>query len=1126
MEQKDIIRRLRRNKWKKIWMRITGALICLVVFCTTYALILPAITMETPTFCNKEEHIHNEDCYTQTLICEVHSHTDACYVESRELQCMLEEKEEHIHTEICAMKEEKVLICEQEEHEGHTHTDKCMQQTVSELICGQEETEEHLHNEDCYNTVIVYECGQEEVAGHSHSDACYTTVITYGCGQEESEGHTHSEECYADPVRILQCELEADPEHIHTDVCYTQTLHCEAEEHEHDLACYADPTADVETAADWETSLPELLEGRNGVNVIRVAQSQLGYTESSKNYIVADNGEMLGYTRYGEWYGDPYGHWCAMFAAFCLSYAQVEDMPLDSNCDHWIQTLKSLDMYEFSGQWKPKAGDLVFFDWNEDAAADHVGIVAEYIESEESLVGTIRTIEGNINNSVGSGTYSIDTQEILGYGVVPMQEEEAVQAYSVVNDTGNRMYHHPSYAEYQYSSHRVSDCTVQSYVLIPYDLKDTWTPNTLEWSVGSGANYAVAYGTDRTAAVSEAGAEYVTRKIQESGIYNEHASELAGIAGHAYPFITSEEMKEELAAAYEAGQMTEDVSCCTESEFIAAAQWAIWDAIGLSGTQTKASDAEFPLYNMNALNPLTNAGHTDPEKIQSHVKAIRDWLIAQQVPEDLTIADQESKVTKNADGTYKVETTVTLGRALEPQETIDGVFQAGDHEVPISVKETGTKEFMVSLDGLTAEEVLSAIVELDVSYEHMQVYVYEGGQYQDMISGQWEVDTYPLSVYAEVETTSAKAVKYWSDNEIGAESVSVQLYADGVPYGNQQLLCAENDWQYTWEKLLKYSAEGTEIEYTVREVLVSGYHSEIVMNRNGPASAVDVEFIITNTKTEELTSVQVIKEWAGRDDGKYPESVQVVLLQNGEPYGEAVTLNQENEWKYCWEELPLKLGDTKFTYSIEEVLIDNYEVTVETETDTEGTLIFTLCNTWSPEMTSLELLKTDAVSTDKVLGGAQFKLYIDAQPEEAGAASIPGMTDTWGILQQTATTDPYGVFRMKDVLVGEKYYLVETVSPSGYNPLEEPIVFRVEKADEETVLTILSDTAWAYAGDTAAEDDTIVLQVLNTQIYILPETGGTGISGHIIAGSILVCMSLFLLLYIRKRYVKETMKTS
>ena len=73
----------RKNRWYKV----VTCLAAVVVFCTTYALILPAITMETK--CDIQEHTHTESCYTQVttvtkkvLVCTaeslgIHQHTDA-----------------------------------------------------------------------------------------------------------------------------------------------------------------------------------------------------------------------------------------------------------------------------------------------------------------------------------------------------------------------------------------------------------------------------------------------------------------------------------------------------------------------------------------------------------------------------------------------------------------------------------------------------------------------------------------------------------------------------------------------------------------------------------------------------------------------------------------------------------------------------------------------------------------------------------------------------------------------------------------------------------------------------------------------------------------------------------------
>ena len=78
------------HRRKKRWYRAVTCLAAVVVFCTTYALILPAITLEKE--CQIPEHTHTEACYTQVttrekrnLTCMVkadtviHHHDSACY---------------------------------------------------------------------------------------------------------------------------------------------------------------------------------------------------------------------------------------------------------------------------------------------------------------------------------------------------------------------------------------------------------------------------------------------------------------------------------------------------------------------------------------------------------------------------------------------------------------------------------------------------------------------------------------------------------------------------------------------------------------------------------------------------------------------------------------------------------------------------------------------------------------------------------------------------------------------------------------------------------------------------------------------------------------------------------------
>lgn len=385
-DNKEIIT---KRKKKKTWKSIVSVLACIVVFCTTYALILPAITMEAKTYCGNKEHVHGDGCYTTELICtlaetatESHEHTDSCYVE------------------------EKELICTQQESEGHAHEAAC-QQIEENLVCGQAESEEHEHTDACYEETITYVCGQEEYVGHTHTDACYQVNKKLVCNLETEDGSSN---------------------HEHTEACFQKKLICEEKEHTHTKICYSNKEADVETASDWERTLPKELSGVWAEDVLAVADSQLGYTESTKNYVVDDDGQVRGYSRYGYWYGDSYGHWCAMFVSFCLNYAEVDEalMPYDANCQHWIETLskEEYQLYHKAGEYDPVPGDLIFFNWDKNEESDHVGFVYEIIEATDTHGVQVKTIEGNASNTVKYRTYDIDDESIMGYGQLPEKPEE------------------------------------------------------------------------------------------------------------------------------------------------------------------------------------------------------------------------------------------------------------------------------------------------------------------------------------------------------------------------------------------------------------------------------------------------------------------------------------------------------------------------------------------------------------------------------------------------------------------------------------------------------------------------------------------------------------------------------
>lgn len=414
-----------QNRFRR---KIFFSMASVVVFVTTYMLILPAITKSTDTYCGHTEHIHSESCYEG----------------EQELICQETEGEGHTHSKSCYSMEE-ILTCELGESKGHTHSDSCYE-WEDRLTC-EDDSEDHVHGDDCYEKVKVLVCDKEESKGHTHSSKCYKTEKKLICDQKEQKGHKHKKSCYKD----------AD-----------QKLTCKEKEHEHTLSCYSNPNADLEQAKTWEKSVKKVeLTTDWSKDVLLIADSQLGYTESSRNYEVVDGTKKKGYTRYGAWYGVPYGDWCAMFVSFCINYAEIPTsaaeaketdgvyVPIDAGCQNWIEKLNSKEtpyyyavnddnkykLVNDSKDFEPEAGNIIFFNWDSDPDSDHVGFVYEVIRNDDGEIEYLKTIEGNSSNTVKYNTYKADDESIMGYAVLPKnpneeaEEEESEAALETETDT-------------------------------------------------------------------------------------------------------------------------------------------------------------------------------------------------------------------------------------------------------------------------------------------------------------------------------------------------------------------------------------------------------------------------------------------------------------------------------------------------------------------------------------------------------------------------------------------------------------------------------------------------------------------------------------------------------------------
>ncbi|GAA1184447.1 hypothetical protein F4556_000786 [Kitasatospora gansuensis] len=143
--------------------------------------------------------------------------------------------------------------------------------------------------------------------------------------------------------------------------------------------------------------------------MIEAAAADLGYQEGSGND-----------SKHGAWYGLNHNPWCDMAVSYWADRSgNAEAVGRFAYCpDH-------VEFFRDRGHWVDaedgaRRGDIVFYDWDEDGVADHVGLVVEDSAPGDHLA----TIEGNTSpgdggsQSNGDGCYrrSRPRGSVLGFG--------------------------------------------------------------------------------------------------------------------------------------------------------------------------------------------------------------------------------------------------------------------------------------------------------------------------------------------------------------------------------------------------------------------------------------------------------------------------------------------------------------------------------------------------------------------------------------------------------------------------------------------------------------------------------------------------------------------------------------
>lgn len=155
-----------------------------------------------------------------------------------------------------------------------------------------------------------------------------------------------------------------------------------------------------------DSSASEDLSGVHFVNGTRPGNPEL------VNLAKKQVGNVGGYP-YWSWYGfNGRVEWCACFVSWCYHKAGKSE-PRFAGCQS-----QGVPWFTSRGQWGARGykniapGDAIFFDWDGDGGADHVGIV---IGTDGSRV---YTVEGNSGDACKIKSYDLNSGYIKGYGLM------------------------------------------------------------------------------------------------------------------------------------------------------------------------------------------------------------------------------------------------------------------------------------------------------------------------------------------------------------------------------------------------------------------------------------------------------------------------------------------------------------------------------------------------------------------------------------------------------------------------------------------------------------------------------------------------------------------------------------
>ncbi|MEI3611270.1 Cna B-type domain-containing protein [Pseudogracilibacillus sp. SO30301A] len=384
------------------------------------------------------------------------------------------------------------------------------------------------------------------------------------------------------------------------------------------------------------------------------------------------------------------------------------------------------------------------------------------------------------------------------------------------------------------------------------------------------------------------------------------------------------------------------------------------------------------------------------------------YLIEVESPNGYVLSDEEMEI--NVDEPYGKNEKVFEVDFKNTKEKADitgtKIWKGGESIRPDSIQLQLYRDGEAYGEPVTLEdgETKYTWTDLDVTDIDGKVYDYTVDEVQVPDNFEKTISEDGLTVTNEykIEQVTVSVNKEWIDanNQDGLrpESITVKLLANNEETDLGLTLSAENGWEGAFTELPATDRAGNEITYTIEEVAVKGYESEVEVNEDNP-----YDFKLTNTHAPVLINVEGTKKWddADNQDGKRPETITVNLLANGKQI-DSVEVTEEDNWKYSFTDLSKFKAGKEITYTVTESTVEDYSQEIDG---------YTITNSYTPEETVITVTKhwDDANNQDgKRPENIQVQLTADGESfgEPIELTQENDWTHTWSELPLNSDGEP------------------------------------------------------------------------------------------------------------------------